>query len=208
MLPAMTSVRLESSAGTCDSQGIHSSLMVLTPIQSSAALLMSQSMPLACFVCSSSHASGGFTEKPSVIPSFCALAREGSPQFSNIGFDSWKKVCARADADSATSEPARPNARMKRGDMRMTFLSYGLSLMYPVAGPLSPKTARSQCIGEQPDVAEIGDEAKPGFHPLPAGFRRRDQAARRLPVLAAGRRHGVARGDEGGVVELARHAER
>src|ERR1700730_7685608 len=138
MLPAMTSVRLESRAGTCDSQGIHSSLMVLTPIQSSAALLMSQSMPLACFVCSSSHASGGLTEKPSVTPSFCALASEGSPQLSNIGFDSWKKVGARADADSATSEPARPNARMRRGDTRMTILSSRLLLMHTAAGPLFP----------------------------------------------------------------------
>src|SRR6266403_4296752 len=106
MLPAMTSVRFDSRAGTCDSQGIHSSLMVLTPIQLSAALLMSQSMPLASFVLSSSHASGGLTEKPSVTPSFCAFASEGSPQLSNIGFDSLKNSCAKAG--SAVSDPATP----------------------------------------------------------------------------------------------------
>src|SRR6266702_8845662 len=130
MLPAITSVRLESNAGTCDSQGIHSSLMVLTPIQSSAALLMSQSMPLACLVCSSSHTSGGLTEKPSVTPSFCAFASDGSPQLSNIGCDSLKKLgsCC-ASAGSAASEEARPRASMKRGDTRMTSLSLSLSLM-------------------------------------------------------------------------------
>ena len=50
MLPAITSVRFESSAGTWLSQGIHASLMSFTPIQSSAALLMSQSIPVGCFV--------------------------------------------------------------------------------------------------------------------------------------------------------------
>src|SRR6516225_8641477 len=99
MLPAMTSVRFESSAGICDSQGIHSSLTVLTPSQSSAALLMSQSMPMGCLVFSSSQASGGLTEKPSVMPSFCAFDSDGSPQLSNIGCDSLKKVsCASTGA--------------------------------------------------------------------------------------------------------------
>src|SRR5712672_4315891 len=126
MLPAMTSVRFDSSAGTCDSHGIHSSLMVLTPIQLSAALLMSQSMPLASFVLSSSHASGGLTEKPSVMPSFCALASDGSPQLSNIGCDSLKKAGSCAAAGRATVEAAKPKARMIRVETRMATLLLGV----------------------------------------------------------------------------------
>ena len=114
MLPAITSMRLESSAGTTDAHGIHSSLILLTPIQSSTALLMSQSMPLACLVFSSRNASGGFSEKPRVMPSVCALVSDASPQLSNMGFDSLKNVGSSARAGpawgSANSETAMPNA--------------------------------------------------------------------------------------------------
>src|SRR5208282_1803321 len=111
MLPAITSVRFESSAGICDSQGIHSILTFLTPIQSRAALLMSQSIPVGLLVCSSSQASGGLFEKPRVMPSFCAFASEPSPQPSNIGLDSLKNVGSAPTAGSATNEPAKPRAR-------------------------------------------------------------------------------------------------
>src|SRR5580658_11073584 len=92
MLPAMTSVRLDSSAGICDSHTIHSTLTVFTPSQSSTALLISQSTPLGCLVFSSRKASGGACERPRVMPSFCALASDGSPQLSNTGLASLKKV--------------------------------------------------------------------------------------------------------------------
>src|ERR1700722_12097824 len=118
MLPAITSVRLDSSAGTCDSHGIHSSLILSTPIQSRAALLMSQSMPLACLVFSSRKASGGFCEKPSVMPSFCALPNDPSPQLSNIGLDSLKKVGSSASAGAAGGKAnratAKPNTAVER----------------------------------------------------------------------------------------------
>src|SRR5262249_44756254 len=114
MLPAMTSVRLESSAGTCDSHGIHSTLMFFTPSQSRTPLLISQSMPLAALVFSSRMASGGFCDRPSVIPSFTALASEPSPQLSNIGLVSKKNVISSAIADLAASAPTKPMARARR----------------------------------------------------------------------------------------------
>src|SRR3954467_6418379 len=106
MLPAITSVRFDSSAGIWLSHGIHSCLMVFTPIQSSTALLISQSIPVG-FLLSSSHASGGFTENPSVTPLLTAFAYEGSPQLSNMGFDSLKNSCALASG-AARSAQASP----------------------------------------------------------------------------------------------------
>ena len=70
MFVAMTSMRLESSAGICDSQGIHSNLMVLTPSQSSTALLISTSMPLASLVSGSRIECGAivrFAERDAVL---------------------------------------------------------------------------------------------------------------------------------------------
>src|SRR5277367_320804 len=118
MLPAITSVRLDSNAGTCDSHGIHSSLILSTPIQASAALLMSQSMPPASLVFSSRKASGGFCENPRLMPSFCAFDSEPSPQLSNIGLDSLKNVgssaCAGQPSGKMDNATAKPNATAAR----------------------------------------------------------------------------------------------
>ena len=114
MLPAMTSARLDSRAGTTDSHGIHSTLMVFTPSQSRTPLLISQSMPLAALVFGSRIASGGFSDRASVIPSFCALASEPSPQLSKIGLVSKKNVCSSASAAVAASALVKPTASARR----------------------------------------------------------------------------------------------
>src|SRR2546423_465426 len=66
----------------------------------------------------------------------------------------------------------------------------------------------AQGVAEQPDIAEIGDELKPGGDPFTARLGRGDEAARRLLVPAAGGYHLAARGDEGRVGEAAGDAER
>ena len=111
MFWAMTSVRLERRAGICEPQGIHSMVRFSTPSQSSTALLISTSMPLASLVLASSRECGAMPDWPSTIPSFFTLASEPSPQASSCGWVSMKNLgsCAAPGRVTATAAARHKN---------------------------------------------------------------------------------------------------
>src|SRR5580700_6279644 len=143
MLPAMTSVRLDSSAGICDSHGIHSILTVF----------------------SSSHASGGACENPRVMPFFWALASDGSPQLSNIGLASLKKVGSWAIAGNPIPQ-TKPRARARRcvrfkadPPFLESRIGFAIGTMLPAcpslcASPLRPARSPGADLVRRPDRAD------------------------------------------------------
>ncbi len=123
MFCAITSVRPDSSAGICDSQGIHSIVRFSTPSQSSTALLISTSMPLASLVLGSRIECGAITDSPSTMPSSRTRSSEPSAQFSNIGWVSWKNSSAcEAAMPAPPNAAARPARAMIRQRMRQFVL--------------------------------------------------------------------------------------
>src|SRR5260221_1493743 len=103
---------------------------------------------------------------------------------------------------NSVEEPRAPRSRV--GKARV-----GKGSLVPSWGRHTHRVdTRLQRLAEQPDVAKIRHHAKAGGDPLPAGFRRRDEASRRLAAPAAAVDDRGAGGNEIWMSELPGNAER